>query len=57
MCTAEEGRLVDCVYDRDTSNCDHTNDAGATCSVICKDSPLISALDLTTNVDLLYSTL
>ena len=36
MCTAEESQLVDCIYNSDTSTCDHTNDAGATCSVVCK---------------------
>ena len=43
---------MDCVYSSDTSNCNHTNDAGATCSVVCKCSLLISALITISNVDL-----
>ena len=36
LCTGEEGRLVDCTFNSDTSGCSHSNDAGATCSVVCK---------------------
>jgi hypothetical protein len=31
-CTAEEGRLVDCVYSSDVTSCSHANDVGVTCS-------------------------
>ncbi len=31
-CTAEESRLVDCVFDADVSSCSHAMDAGITCT-------------------------
>ena len=33
VCTGEEGRLVDCGFNSDTSSCTHSNDAGVTCNV------------------------
>ncbi len=33
-CTAEEGRLVECVFDADVS-CSHAMDAGVTCTRYC----------------------
>ncbi len=33
LCTGEEGRLIDCGFNSDTSLCTHSNDAGATCNV------------------------
>ena len=32
VCTGEEGRLVDCGFNSDTSSCSHSNDAGVTCN-------------------------
>ena len=36
ICTGEEGRLVDCGFNSDTSLCTHSNDAGATCNITGK---------------------
>ena len=33
VCTSEEGRLVDCGVNTDTTTCTHANDAGVTCNV------------------------
>ena len=32
-CTGTEGNVTSCVYDTDTSDCSHTEDAGVTCTV------------------------
>ena len=33
-CSGTESRLVNCRYDSITSDCNHSEDAGATCTVI-----------------------
>ena len=33
-CTGTETRLVNCRYDSSTTDCNHSEDAGATCTVI-----------------------
>ena len=33
-CTGTESRLINCRYDSSTSDCNHREDAGATCTVL-----------------------
>lgn len=35
-CTGTEDSIFNCVYDMDTSDCSHTQDAGITCQTECK---------------------
>lgn len=34
-CSGTEARLIDCSYDRSTSDCSHSRDAGVTCGTEC----------------------
>lgn len=35
-CTGMEASLTDCLFDSDTSDCSHIQDAGVNCSLTCE---------------------